>query len=246
MAHPLQVDVITIFPSMLQGFLDCSIMRRAAARGAVIFRVHNLRDYTDDRHRTVDDRPYGGGPGMVMKPEPLFRAVEAIRTPAARVLLMAPQGRPFQQKMAARLALEQQLVFICGHYEGIDERVSQALVTEEISIGDYVLTNGTLAATVVIDAVVRLLPGVLGAADATLEESFAGAGLEYPQYTRPEEFRGLRVPDVLLGGDHAAIARWRATQARQRTAERRPDLLAGAADTLPQENCRSEDPPAGT
>ncbi len=234
MECPLQIDIITLFPAMIQGFLDSSIMSRATAQGAVSFRVINLRDYTEDRHRTVDDRPYGGGPGMIMKPDPLFKAVEAVRTPGARVLLMAPQGRPFRQAVAAGLAGERHLIFLCGHYEGVDERVSQALVTDELSIGDYILTNGTLAAAVVVDAVVRLLPNVLGAADATVEESFTGARLEYPQYTRPEVFRGLRVPDILLTGDHAAIARWRAEESRRRTAERRPDLLQNASGNSPE------------
>ena len=225
MGDPLHIDIITIFPPMVRGFLDESIMKRAAQQAAVTFRVINLRDFTDDRHQTVDDRPYGGGPGMILKAEPLFKAVESVRTPGARVMLMSPQGRPFRQDLAAELAHEQHLIFLCGHYEGVDERVSLGLVTDEISIGDYILTNGTLAATVVIDAVVRLLPNVLGAADATIAESFNDDRLEYPQYTRPEIFRGLRVPDILLTGNHAAIARWRAEQSHRRTVARRPDLL---------------------
>jgi len=225
MGDPLHIDIITIFPPMVRGFLDESIMKRAAQQAAVTFRVINLRDFTDDRHQTVDDRPYGGGPGMILKAEPLFKAVESARTPGARVMLMSPQGRPFRQDLAAELAHEQHLIFLCGHYEGVDERVSLGLVTDEISIGDYILTNGTLAATVVIDAVVRLLPNVLGAADATIAESFNDDRLEYPQYTRPEIFRGLHVPDILLTGNHAAIARWRAEQSHRRTVARRPDLL---------------------
>ena len=225
MGEALHIDIITIFPPMVRGFLDESIMKRAAQQAAVAFRVINLRDFTDDRHQTVDDRPYGGGPGMILKAEPLFKAVESARTPGARVMLMSPQGRPFRQDLAAELAHEQHLIFLCGHYEGVDERVSLGLVTDEISIGDYILTNGTLAATVVIDAVVRLLPNVLGAADATIAESFNDDRLEYPQYTRPEIFRGLRVPDILLTGNHAAIARWRAEQSHRRTVTRRPDLL---------------------
>jgi len=225
MGDPLHIDIITIFPPMVRGFLDESIMKRAAQQAAVTFRVINLRDFTDDRHQTVDDRPYGGGPGMILKAEPLFKAVESARTPGARVMLMSPQGRPFRQDLAAELAHEQHLIFLCGHYEGVDERVSLGLVTDEISIGDYILTNGTLAATVVIDAVVRLLPNVLGAADATIAESFNDDRLEYPQYTRPEIFRSLRVPDILLTGNHAAIARWRAEQSHRRTVARRPDLL---------------------
>ena len=225
MGDLLHIDIITIFPRMARGFLDESIMKRAAQQAAVAFRVINLRDFTSDRHQTVDDRPYGGGPGMIMKPEPLFKAVESVRTPGARGILMAPQGRPFRQARAAELARERHLIFLCGHYEGVDERVSLGLVTDEISIGDYILTNGTLAAAVVIDAVVRLLPNVLGAEDATVNESFNDNRLEYPQYTRPEIFRDLRVPDILLTGDHAAIARWREEQSHRRTAARRPDIL---------------------
>ncbi|MCX6998266.1 MAG: tRNA (guanosine(37)-N1)-methyltransferase TrmD [Kiritimatiellaeota bacterium] len=225
MGAPLQVDVLTIFPGMLDGFLGESMMKRAARAGAVTVRGVNLRDFTADVHRTTDDRPFGGGPGMVLKAEPVFQAVAALRTAGSRVILMTPQGRRFDQATARRLAGEQHLILVCGHYEGVDERIRQVLVDEEISIGDYVLTNGVLPAAVVIDAVVRLLPGVLGGAGATEEESFSAGTLEYPQYTRPAEFRGWRVPAVLLSGDHAAIARWRAEQSRQRTAARRPDLL---------------------
>jgi len=191
-----------------------------------------LRDFTHDAHRTTDDRAFGGGPGMVMKPEPLFEAAESVRQPYSRVILMTPQGRRFDQAAAARLAGERHLVFLCGHYEGVDERVREALVTDEISIGDFVLTNGVLPAAVVIDAVVRLVPGVLGCAGSTEEESFSNGWLEYPQYTRPAEFRGMNVPEVLLSGHHAEIARWRREQARRRTAARRPDLLAGADAAL--------------
>jgi tRNA (guanine37-N1)-methyltransferase len=221
----MQIDVITIFPAMLDGFLGASMMKRAAQLGAVQFRTINLRDFTSDRHHTTDDRPFGGGPGMVMKPEPLFQAVESVQTPASRVILMTPSGRPFRQARAEALAREQHLVFICGHYEGVDERVREGLVHEEISIGDYVLTNGVLPAAVVIDAVVRLIPGVLGGEGAAEQESFSTGLLEYPHYTRPAEFRGRKVPEVLLNGDHGEIARWREEQARQRTRERRPDLL---------------------
>ncbi len=221
----LQIDVITIFPAMLNGFLGESMMKRAAKLGAVSFRAIDLRDFTTDRHRTTDDRPYGGGPGMVMKPEPLFKAVASVRQPASRVILMTPSGRVFKQAIARELATYPHLIFICGHYEGIDERVRDALVDDEISIGDYVLTNGVLPAAVVIDAAVRLLPGVLGGEGAADQESFSENLLEYPHYTRPEEFEGRRVPDVLLSGDHAEVAKWRAEQARQRTKARRPDLL---------------------
>lgn len=225
MRNPLRIDIITIFPSMLKGFLDESILKRAQKQAAVKFNVINLRDFTTDRHKTVDDQPFGGGPGMVMKPEPLFKAVESVRLPTAKVILMTPQGKSFNQAMARKLTRAAQLIFICGHYEGIDERVNEGLATDEISIGDYILTNGTLAATVVIDAVVRLLPNVLGGAGATESESFEQNLLEYPQYTRPREFRKMKVPDILLSGDHGAIERWRTQQARRRTAERRPDLL---------------------
>lgn len=222
---PLLVDVVTIFPQMLAGFLGESMMKRAADKGVVRFRLVNLRDFASDRHRTTDDRPYGGGPGMVMIPDPIFKAVESVRTPEARVLLMTPQGRRFDHRAATDLATARHLVIICGHYEGIDERVRMELVTDELSIGDYVLTNGALAAAVVIDAVVRLIPGVLGAEDGTRSESFAEGLLEFPQYTRPAEFRGMKVPEVLLSGDHAAIAAWRREQSEARTRERRPDLL---------------------
>ncbi|MBM4155000.1 MAG: tRNA (guanosine(37)-N1)-methyltransferase TrmD [Lentisphaerae bacterium] len=225
----LQVDVITIFPGMLEGFLGESMLKRAARAGHVEFRTIHLRDFTHDRHRTTDDRPYGGGPGMVMKPEPVFEAVESVRRPDSRVILMTPQGRRFDQAMARELAGATHLVFVCGHYEGVDERIRTGLATDEISIGDYVLTNGVLPAAVVIDSVVRLRPGVLGGEGATVEESFSDGLLEYPQYTRPPEFRGLRVPEVLVSGDHEAVRRWRRTMSIERTAQRRPDLAGGAA-----------------
>ena len=221
----MRIDVITIFPGMLDGFLKESMLKRAAASGRVVFNTIDLRDFTTDVHRTTDDRPYGGGPGMVMKPEPIFAAVESVRTEGARVILMTPQGRVFRQCQAEALAQETHLIFVCGHYEGVDERVLQVLVTDEISIGDYVLTNGVLPAAVVADAVVRLLPGVLGGEGATEEESFAQGLLEYPQYTRPLAFRGMAVPEILLSGNHQAVAVWRAEQSRQRTMERRPDLM---------------------
>ncbi len=230
MATPLRIDVITVFPAMLDGFFSESMLKRAVRFGAVDLRMVDPRDFSQDARRTVDDRPYGGGPGMIMKPEPVFEAVEAVRTPASRVILMSPSGRRFDQSEARRLACESHLVFICGHYEGVDERVREAWVTDELSIGDYVLTNGVLPAAVVIDAVVRLLPGVLGGgAEATQDESFTGNLLEHPQYTRPPEYRGMRVPEVLLGGDHGGIAAWRRREALDRTAKRRPDLLAAQA-----------------
>ncbi|MDO9540819.1 MAG: tRNA (guanosine(37)-N1)-methyltransferase TrmD [Kiritimatiellia bacterium] len=224
MGEPLRIDVITIFPGMLQGFLAESILKRAVEKKAVTYRIINPRQFTDDRHQTVDDRPYGGGPGMIMKPEPIFKAVEAIKTPDARIILMSPQGRVFNQTTARAMSRYSHLVFICGHYEGVDERIREAIVTDEISIGDYILTNGALAATVVIDAIVRLLPNVLGAEGAAGTDSFGEYCLEHPQYTRPEEFRGMKVPPVLLSGNHAEIERWKNEQSQNRTRERRPDL----------------------
>lgn len=225
MSNPLEIDVVTIFPHMLDSILNESMLKRAQGFGAVRFRMVDLRDFCDDAHRTTDDRPYGGGPGMVMKPEPLFRAVEHLRSADSRVILMSPQGASFKQSMAQRLSREQHLIFLCGHYEGVDERVRQHLIDEEISIGDYILTNGVLATGVVIDALTRLRPNVLGDADSMREESFSKNRLEYPHYTRPAEFRGMRVPDILCSGDHASIAKWRASQSEERTYQRRPDLL---------------------
>lgn len=222
----MKIDVLTLFPGMLRGFLEESMLKRAARQGAVFFRTVDLRDFAHDARRTVDDRPYGGGPGMVMKPEVWFEAIEAVRTPEARIVLMTPSGKTFRQSMARAWSSAKHLIFLCGHYEGIDERVRAAWVTDEVSIGDYVLTNGVLPAAVVIDAVVRLLPGVLGGgAIATLDESFTTDTLEYPQYTRPEVFRGMAVPEVLSTGHHAQVDAWRQQQALDRTAKRRPDLL---------------------
>jgi tRNA (guanine37-N1)-methyltransferase len=225
MGTPLRIDIITIFPGMLDGFLGESMLKRARQKGLVEVRTVDLRDFTADAHRTTDDKSYGGGPGMVMKPEPLFDAVESVATPDSHVVLMTPQGRPFEQAIAAELATKIHLVLVCGHYEGVDERVRQALVHDEISIGDYVLTNGVLAAAVLTDAVVRLLPGVIGGDGATEDESFGHGRLEYPQYTRPAEYRGMNVPEVLLSGNHEEVARWREQQSLMRTKERRPDLL---------------------
>jgi tRNA (guanine37-N1)-methyltransferase len=210
-----------------------SIVRRAIDRGLVQITIYNIRDYATDRHHVVDDSPYGGGPGMVLKPEPLFKAVEAVlgekgesRLP---VLLLTPQGRLFDQQAAQELARYREMVLICGHYEGVDERVRERLVTDEISIGDYILSGGELAAMVVVDAVVRQLPGVLGSEASVVEDSHVGGLLEYPQYTRPQSFRGWEVPEVLLSGNHAAIARWRREHSLRRTIRRRPDLLERAA-----------------
>ena len=224
----LKIDVVTLFPGMFQGFAGESILRRAVKMGAAELQTVNLRDFAQDARKTADDRPYGGGPGMLMKPEPVFEAIEAVRTPDAKVILMAPSGRKFNQATARRLAGESHLVFLCGHYEGIDERACRTLVDETLSIGDYVLTNGTLPAAVVVDAVVRLLPGVLGGGEeATREESFTENLLEYPQYTRPPEFRGMRVPEVLQGGDHKEVAAWHREKAIELTRRHRPDLLGG-------------------
>ncbi len=224
----MQVDVLTLFPRILEGPLEESILKRARERGSLTVRVHNLRDFTHDKHRVVDDKPFGGGPGMVLKPEPIFEAVETLRRPNTRVLLMCPQGRRLTDAVARALAAQSHLLIICGHYEGVDERVREALVDEEISIGDYVLTNGALAAAVLVDAVARHVPGVLGDAESAARDSFASGLLEGPQYTRPAQFRDMKVPEVLLSGDHENIARWRADQARRRTQKRRPDLLEGA------------------
>jgi len=223
----MEFDILTLFPGIFTGPLDESILKRARENGLVQVRVHNLRDFTHDKHRVVDDRPYGGGPGMLMKPEPIFEAVEKLQRPDSCVVLMTPQGQPFTQALASQFAGRPHLIIICGHYEGVDERVREALVDEEISIGDYVLTNGALAAAVVVDAVTRLLPGAIGHEQSAADDSFATGLLEGPQYTRPPEFRGMRVPDVLLSGDHGEVAKWRAAESQQRTRQRRPDLLEG-------------------
>ena len=224
----MRMDIVTLFPGMVEPVVSASILGRARARGLVDIRVVNLRDYAEGRHRVTDDYQFGGGGGMVLKPEPLFAAVEALRTPAARVVLTDPRGRRFTQQVAAELAREPHVILLAGRYEGVDERVTAGLADDVLSIGDYVLTGGELPALVVADAVTRLLPGALGAEGAAERDSFASGLLEPPQYTRPEEFRGARVPDVLLSGDHARIARWRRTQALWRTWRARPDLLASA------------------
>ena len=223
----MRFDIFTLFPEMFRGPLDESILARARERGLLEIALHNPRDVTTDRHHIVDDYPYGGGAGMVMKPEPLFTAVETLAPsePAGPIILLSPQGRVFTQEIARELAREARITLICGHYEGVDERVRAHLVTDEISLGDFVLTGGELAAMALVDAVARLLPGVL-AAGSTEEESHTAGLLEYPQYTRPAEFRGWRVPDMLLSGNHAAIARWRRKESLRRTRARRPDLFA--------------------
>ena len=228
----MRIDVVTIFPPLLAGAFEHSIIKRARDRGIVDIQIHDLREHTDDRHRTVDDYPYGGGAGMVMKPEPWFRAVESLRDQGdpGRALLLTPQGKRLNQSLVQQLASEDRLIVLCGRYEGVDERVREHLVDEEVSIGDYVLSGGEPAAVVLVDAVVRLQPGALGSAESTVEESFADGLLEYPQYTRPPEFRGWRVPDILLSGDHGAVRRWRREQQIERTRQRRPDLLDQSDD----------------
>lgn len=231
-------DVITIFPEFFRSILEHGLLRRALEAERIEIRLHNLRDFTDDAYRSVDDRPFGGGPGMIFKPEPVFRAVEAIRGPEAspRVVLLTPQGCAFHQRKAEELSRESRLALICGRYEGVDERVAQHLATDEISIGDYVLSGGELAAAVIMEAVARLLPGVLGNEESAREESFAesslfplgeaaGRFLDFPQYTRPAEFRGLKVPEVLLSGNHEQIRQWRRREAMLKTSRQRPDLL---------------------
>jgi tRNA (guanine37-N1)-methyltransferase len=231
----MTADLITIFPAMVEAALAEGVVGRARQRGLVDIRARDLRAHTDDRHRSVDDVPFGGGPGMVMKPEPLFRAVEAVTAERGRpdaVVLMTPQGRRFTHDEADRFSRMARLVVICGRYEGVDERVTEALVTDEISIGDFVLTGGELAALVLVDAVVRLIPGVVGDAASVETDSFMRGLLDHPQFTRPAVFRGLAVPDVLVSGHHGEIERWRGRERVRRTWERRPDLLAGAALTL--------------
>lgn len=225
-------EVVTLFPRMFRGPLEESILGRAQARGLIRVAVHDLRDFTRDRHRVVDDTPYGGGAGMVLKPEPLVAAVEALNAAgSALVILLTPQGELFTQGLAARLAGHDHLILVCGRYEGFDERVAITLGARQVSVGDYVLTGGELPALVVIDAVARLVPEVLGDADSARQDSFATGLLDHPQYTRPPVFRGLAVPEALLSGDHGRIRRWRRKEALRRTRARRPDLLARAALT---------------
>jgi tRNA (guanine37-N1)-methyltransferase len=221
----MKIDVLTLFPAMFAGPLDESIVKRAREAKLLDLKIHNLRDWTHDRHKTVDDKPFGGGPGMLLKVEPLFEAIESLQREKTKVILLSPSGRKFSQEIARELSQEKDLLLVCGSYEGFDERVREALADDELSIGDYVLTNGALPAMVVIDAVARLLPGVLGDDESSRDESFSAGLLEYPQYTRPAEFRGMRVPEVLLSGNHAEIEKWRREQAKLRTEKQRPDLL---------------------
>jgi tRNA (guanine37-N1)-methyltransferase len=221
----LQFDILTLFPKLCQGAFTESILGKAQENRVIEVRCLNIRDWATGKHRLTDEPPYGGGPGMVMKPEPIFAAVEAIRTNRSRVILMSPGGRRFNQTIAKESADEDHLIFIGGHYEGIDQRVTEYLADEELSVGDFVLTNGAIAAVLVVDAVARLIPGVLGDSDSAANDSFSDGLLEYPQYTRPNEFRGWKVPEILLSGNHRAIYQWRLEQARKKTAETRPDLI---------------------
>lgn len=227
----MKIDVLTLFPGMFSGPLDESIIMRARERKLLELGIYNLRDYTHDRHRTVDDKPFGGGPGMLLKPEPIFEAVEDLADAQTHVILLSPAGRKLTQDRVRELARFSHLLLVCGSYEGFDERVRERLANDELSAGDYVLTNGALPAMIVIDAVTRLLPGVLGDEESATDESFSDGMLEYPQYTRPSEFRGMKVPEVLLSGHHAEITKWRQEQAQLRTAQRRPDLLTGSSLT---------------
>ena len=250
----MHIDILTLFPQMFQGPFSLGILKRAIDGKLVSINLHNIRDYTHDKHHTVDDYAYGGGAGMVLKPEPIFEAVESIKSkPGADelpIILLTPQGRLFSQQIALELSKYRHVILICGHYEGVDERVREHLVTDEVSIGDYVLSGGELAAMVVVDAVVRLLPGVLGSEASLLDNSHVTGLLEYPQYTRPAVYRGWSVPEVLLSGNHTQIAKWRREQAIQRTLKRRPELLDKANLSLEERrlvdrlrDCLSTSPP---
>ena len=228
----MKIDVFTLFPSMFDGPLNESILKRAREKGLLELKIQNLRDFAQDAHQMVDDRPFGGGPGMVLKPEPVFEAVESVQTPSTKVIMLSPSGRRHNQSKAKELAGEEHLVLLCGSYEGFDERIREALADETLSVGDFVLTNGALPAMILIDSIARLLPGVLGDAQSACEESFGENGLlEYPHYTRPAEFRGMKVPEVLLSGNHQEIAQWRREMSQKRTAQQRPDLLSAQEQT---------------
>jgi tRNA (guanine37-N1)-methyltransferase len=222
---PLHIDVLTLFPRMLDGFLAESILGKGIESGLLTVKVHDVRDWATSKHKNADDRPFGGGAGMVMKPEPVFAAIEQLQTPGCRRIYLTPDGVPYSQKLAGELSQETHLILLSGHYEGIDQRIRDKVIDQEISIGDYVLTNGTLPAAVVIDALARLIPGVLGEEKSLTHESFTGKLLDFPQYTRPAEFRGMSVPDVLLSGDHAKIEEWRNARRIEKTSQVRPDLL---------------------
>ncbi len=221
----MHIDILTLFPEMFKGPFDESIIKRAREKLLVEINIHNIRDYSHDKHRTVDDRPFGGGPGMVLKPEPIFECIEKLKKRNSRVLFMTPQGKRFDQRMAVALSKEKHLIILCGHYEGVDERIRDALITDEISIGDYVLTSGVLPAMILVDAVVRLVPGVLGDTESSKVESFSQNVLDYPHYTRPEVYREMKVPDILRSGNHQQIEKWRKEKALERTKKIRPDLL---------------------
>jgi len=223
----LKIGIVTIFPNIFKPILNESIIKRAQEKGKVKFEIFDLRDYTDDPHRKVDDRPFGGGPGMVIRPEPVFNVMEEIKKKSLKVktILLTPQGVKFNQRIARRLSRERYIVLICGRYEGVDERIREALIDEEISIGDYILTGGEVPALVLIEAIIRLIPGVLGDEESATLDSFENGLLEYPQYTRPANYKGMKVPDVLLSGNHKLIQQWRKKQALKRTKERRPDLM---------------------
>jgi tRNA (guanine37-N1)-methyltransferase len=240
----MKIDVLTLFPEMFSGVFGHSILHKAAEKSAVQYNVVNFREYADNKHQTVDDYPYGGGAGMVLKPQPLFDAVAVLKEQAAsnetRVILLCPQGKRYDQKTAEEYAKEKHLIFVCGHYEGYDERIREHVVTDEISIGDYVLTGGELGAMVVIDSVVRLLPEVLGNEESHMKDSFSTGLLEHPHYTRPSDFRGMKVPDVLLSGNHKLIEEWRNKEALRRTLLRRPDLLEKMKLSKEQENWLEE------
>lgn len=229
----MRFDIITIFPDMFSGFFSAGVLKKALEKGLIQVGIHDLRDYTRDKHRQVDDRPYGGSPGMVLKPEPIFRAVDALKkSEKASVCLLSPQGKRFSSKMAENLAAQEQVILICGRYEGVDERVAEKAATEEISIGDYVVTGGEPAAMVVIDAVSRFVAGVVGKAESVENESFSHGRLDYPQYTRPREYRGLKVPEVLFSGDHKKIDHWRRKKSLEKTKRFRPELLKKSSLTL--------------
>lgn len=222
---PLSIDVLTLFPRMLEGFLAESILGKGLAAGHLTVNVRDLRGWTTDKHRTADDRPFGGGAGMVLKAEPVFAAIEQLQTPGCRRIYLTPDGTPLSPRIAQELSAQQHLIFLSGHYEGIDQRIRDSIIDQEISIGDYVLTNGTLAAAVVIDALARFIPGVLGDEKSLTHESFTSKLLDFPQYTRPAEFRGMSVPGVLLSGNHAEIEKWRIARQEEKTRQVRPDLL---------------------
>jgi tRNA (guanine37-N1)-methyltransferase len=221
----MRIDIVTLFPEICRAPLGESMMKRAQEKSIADLHIHNLRDWATDKHHVVDDAPFGGGQGMIMKPEPVFAAVEDLRHQTSKIILMSPAGRRLDQQLANQFSGEAHLIIICGHYEGVDHRVIEHLIDLEISIGDYVLTNGAIAAVVLVDAIVRLLPGTLGHEQSAADDSFSNGVLEAPQYTRPAEFRGWKVPEILLSGNHAEIAKWRKQQALNRTKQNRPDLL---------------------